>query len=238
MSDEETKPPVPKQKKVIKIGSQRPGYVPDPPKAKEKPLQPPARPAKDAPKRPVAADPQAANPAAESMSAAAPVPGEVPVAAAEVIAAGEPSTAATAPTAPVADVALPETAAQETTVAEEVSSATGVSPVGEVVTASDVNVPPAPDVVAVPNLDDIKLEMSDEELEMEIAAAMGENVESLMAGQVGPSAAEEEVEVEGRYKATVLRIFRESVLFDLPGPYNGARTASSFPRASRAGYGV
>ena len=93
----------------------------------------------------------------------------------------------------------------------------------------------APDVAAVPNLDDIKLEMTDEELELEIAAAMGENVESLMAGQITPSAAEEEVEIDGRYKATVLRIFRESVLFDLPGPHNGAVPLRHFKEAPAPG---
>lgn len=187
-----------KQKKVIKIGSQRPGYVPDTPKKKDQAPQIPPRPKKSAPKIRVAADPQAT-----------------------VAAEGQPTSSE--PTGHVADAVAqnpkPETDGPSSNDAGAVSSEATAEPKPgtDQPVVSDV---PSPDASMV-SLDAVNLEMSDEELEQEIAAAMGENVENLMAGQVSPSG-EEEVKIDGRYEATVLRTLRESVLFDLPGPYNGA----------------
>ena len=193
MSEEEqSKPPVPKQKRSIKIGSQRPGgYVPDAPK--EKAPQMPAAPKKEKPKAKIHT---------------APIPAAAP---------------------PVKEEAKAEaTAAPEAKVETETEVPGAVADkIAEAVTAEAVMAEapelevPAAEPVEVPAMPDVNLEMSDEELEQEIAAAMGADVENLMAGQVQPSG-EEEVAVDGRYKATVVKIFRESVLFDLPGPHNGA----------------
>ena len=65
MSDDAAPNPEPKQKRLIKIGSQRPGYVPDPPKRKERAPQPPPPPKKEKPKFRIAADPQASQGATE-----------------------------------------------------------------------------------------------------------------------------------------------------------------------------
>ena len=94
-----------------------------------------------------------------------------------------------------------------------------------------------PAVVAEPvtALPDIKLDMSDDELEQEIAAAMGQDVDRLMAGQVQPTKPEEEVKIDGRYQVKVLRIFRDSVLVDLPGPHNGAIPLRHFEEAPEPG---
>lgn len=191
MSEEEqAKPPVPKQKRSIKIGSQRPGgYVPEEPK--EKKIQMPTAPKKEKPKAKIhtAPIPSATPPMKEEVK-----PDKAPEVTVE--------TEAKTPGA-VADKIAAEVTA-EAVIAE--------APMPEAAVAEAVEVPAMPDV---------NLEMSDEELEQEIAAAMGADVENLMAGQVEPSG-EEEVAVDGRYKATVVKIFRESVLFDLPGPHNGA----------------
>lgn len=195
MSDDHSQSSSPKQKKVIKIGSQRPGYVPDAPK--DKPPQMPLAPKKETPKLRMAADPQAHQPVAP---ASAPVP----------VAATPPPAAVPADT-PAADTTplVPDAPAQ--TGAEEI----------ETISATAAFEPETELAVELPDVADIKLDMSDEELEQEIAAAMGQDVEHLMADQVQP-ATDVEVQLDGRYKATVLRIFRESVLFDLPGPYNGS----------------
>ncbi len=192
MSEEQPKPPVPKQKRSIKIGSQRPGgYVPDEPT--EKRTQIPSVPKKEKPKQKpkpkihTAPIPSAASPAKDDV---APAP--------EVKAEAE---------TPAPTVAVEQTA--------EAVTAAAVTPEAVVAEA------PVAEPVEVPAMPDINLEMSDEELEQEIAAAMGANVENLMAGEVQPTD-EDEVAVDGRYKATVVKIFRESVLFDLPGPHNGA----------------
>ena len=200
MSDESSKPSVPKQKRVIKIGSQRPGYVPDPPKQKESAAKPPAPPKKERPKLRMAADPQVEKAKQEVLETTEQVEVDNPIA------------------PPPADKPLDTTATVATATQELPEDQSGdiATPASE-----STEFVPSPDDVT-PRLDDIKLEMTDEELELEIAAAMGENVENLMAGQISTASLEEEVNIDGRYKATVLRIFRESVLFELPGPHNGA----------------
>ena len=54
----------------------------------------------------------------------------------------------------------------------------------------------------------------------EIAAAMGQNVDGLLAGEVTTKG--ESIELDERYEATVLKIYRESVIFELPAQQNGA----------------
>ena len=207
MSEETSpSPDQPKPKRELKIGSQRPGYVPDTPKSREP--QMPAVPKKEKPKQRVTPAP-IATPADPS-----PVPSPTEQA---------PSTAAAAEVSETAVVAE-----AEETKAGTVESAAPAKPDGDAAVATDA----ASDAVSaaivekvavasVPDISDINLDMSDEELELEIASAMGADVEQLMAGQVQP-ATEDEAKIDGRYTAKVLKIFRESVLFDLPGPHNGA----------------
>ena len=199
MTDESNKPSSddenPKVKRPIKIGSQRPGYVPDPPKDRKQEVA--------APKIPTPAHKQIKSP--ESNPPSKPEP--------------KPAPEAEETAAPVAQEqveALAETAARAAT--QQMESAPAPTDVADA--------PP----IAVPDID---LEMSDEDLEKEIAAAMGEGVENLLAGEV--SAQSPEIELDGRYQATALKVYRESVLFELPGQQNGAIPLKQFEEPPEPG---
>lgn len=82
---------------------------------------------------------------------------------------------------------------------------------------------------------DIDLDVSDEDLEREIVRAMGEGVEDLMASQVSPTTDEQEIEFDQRYLGTVVKIYRESALFELPGQRNGAVPLRQFQEVPEVG---
>ena len=165
-----------KVKRVIKIGSQKPGYVPDPPKERKK--QQPA-----APTVPTPSHKQKTTPPPKEQTDS---PSDI----------GEAQ-------------ALAETVASKAT-----SEALETD-------------------VAVQTTPDFDVEMSDEDLEKEIAMAMGESVEDLMAGQVAQQSTD--IELDERYQATVIKIYRESVLFELPNQQNGAVPLKQFDEPPEPG---
>lgn len=206
MTDESNKPSPddekPKVKRAIKIGSQRPGYVPDPPKERKTEVGPP--------KIPTPAHKQIQSPAAKQASAKPePKPAQEPE-------------ASDSPAAPEQVEALAESAARTAT--QQIESAP------EQDAASDPTAVVGETPTALPDID---LEMSDEDLEKEIAAAMGEGVENLLAGEI--STQSEEIELDGRYQATALKVYRESVLFELPGQQNGAIPLKQFEEPPEPG---
>lgn len=137
-------------------------------------------------------------------------------------------------------VAAPEPSTEKEETSSGVTTEQTTESTAEVTVASPVA--PTPETpaptgeVATPDssLPKIDLEMSDDDLENEIALAMGEGVESLMAGQVS-SKNEHEIELDERYPATVLKIYRESVLFELPGQQNGAVPLRQFDEPPEPG---
>jgi small subunit ribosomal protein S1 len=76
---------------------------------------------------------------------------------------------------------------------------------------------------------------SDQDLEDEIAAAMGDSIEDLMAGQVEQKADEQSIEIEERYVAVVAKIHRDSVLVELPGQQNGVIPLKQFEELPEVG---
>ena len=77
---------------------------------------------------------------------------------------------------------------------------------------------------------------SEEDLEREIAAAL-ENValDDLMASEVKMRPDDVELEFDQRYQATVAKIYRESVLFELPGQRNGVVPLKQFAEPPEPG---
>ncbi len=75
----------------------------------------------------------------------------------------------------------------------------------------------------------IDVHASEEDLEREIAAALGDvALDDLMAGEVKMRPDDVEIEFDQRYQATVAKIYRESVLFELPGQRNGVIPLKQF----------
>ena len=82
---------------------------------------------------------------------------------------------------------------------------------------------------------EINLDVSDEDLEREIARAMGEGVEDLMASQVAAKTREEEIEYDKRYLATIVNVYRESAILELPGQRNGFVPLRQFTEVPEVG---
>ena len=77
---------------------------------------------------------------------------------------------------------------------------------------------------------------SDEDLEREIAAALGAvAVDDLLAGEAKSGPEDVEIEIDRRYTATVAKIYRESVLFELPGRRNGVVPLKQFENPPEPG---
>ena len=224
MSDESTTPsdsdsskpaqPAPESnpapaKPAIKIGSQRPGYVPDSVKKKQRDIVPtiPKPTHRDTAKRDDNVPVVTATPPTE--------PKDTSSEQTAMQEAASPSAEASAPTGAAPPPV--ETPAQ----AQAVPA--GVEPSDETVEAS----------MTATAVEDIDLEMSDEDLEKEIALAMGENVDGLLAEEVSTKTSE--IEEDKRYEATVLRIYRESVIFELPGQQNGAVPLKHFEETPEIG---
>lgn len=200
---------VDKPRRQIKIGSQKPGWVDDSPKKKKKETIIPVVPKpvhKQQPREKFVSSSDA------TKSAYAP---------------SESEDDANKPSSPADMQALAdETAKDATQTSESKPSDDGL--------AQDENASATPDdAITKVSLDDIDLDMSDEDLEKEIAAAMGANVDGLLAGQVAGKS--QEIELDQRYQATVLRIYRESVIFELPEQQNGAVPLKQFEEAPEPG---
>lgn len=230
MTDESSTPDpeAPKVKRSIKIGSQRPGYVPDTPNKKEKNVVPvvPKPVHKQQPDR------TAHGQSADSVAPETSVP-DGPTPNSPIPSSPAPESPAPAPAEPVAAA---EPAATAAPAPEPVAAPAVEAPVPTDATPTPVPVPAAEDEPAVElpsGMPDIELDMSDEDLEKEIALAMGESVEDLMDGQVKTKSAD--VEIDERYQATALKIYRESVLFELPGQHNGMIPLKQFEEPPEPG---
>lgn len=228
MTDESAtpNPESPKQKRTIRIGSQRPGYVPDTPKKKDQPIVPvvPKPTHKQQPIQPPADAPEGAEVASVPN---APQSELAAATEAEPVALADPS-ALEAPTSLTPDAPSPAAATVSTHSAAQSDSDESQAVVAATTDASE---PAATaEVVAMP---DINLNISDEDLEREIAAAMGTNVENLLDGEVTTKSVA--IEEDEHYQATVLRVYRESVIFELPGQQNGMISAKQFAELPEPG---
>ena len=225
MTDESAtpNPESPKQKRTIKIGSQRPGYVPDTPKKKEQPVVPvvPKPTHKQQPTRTPADTPEASK-----AEAAIDVQDELASA----------TNVAPTPEAPIAHESTATATAGEAApaaMAEITPAAVDSGPVESQAVAAPAEEASEPEATTQPvAMPDIDLNISDEDLEKEIAAAMGD-VENLLDGEVTTKSAV--IEEDGRYQATVLRVYRESVIFELPGQQNGMIPAKQFAEVPEPG---
>ena len=191
-----------KTRRQIKIGSQKPGWV-DETKKKRKETIVPVVP------KPVHRE----QPREKFVTSAD---------ATQVASYGSDEEGSNTPTSPADMKSIAEAAAKTAT---QASAATQAGDSNDKPAADGANETPQDEVSKV-SLDDIDLDMSDEDLEKEIAAAMGENVDGLLAGQVAGKS--QEIEFDERYQATVLRIYRESVIFELPEQNNGAAPLKQF----------
>ena len=88
----------------------------------------------------------------------------------------------------------------------------------------------------IPLSGSVDVHAADEDLEREIAAAL-DNValDELMAGEVKAQPDDVEIEFDQRYQATVVQIYRESVLFELPGQQNGVVPLKQFTERPEPG---
>lgn len=105
-------------------------------------------------------------------------------------------------------------------------------------TTDDVKVAEAPAAEKSPDVDPAQLlnrRFSDADLESEIAAAMGESVDDLLAGQIAAGDEQPRIEVEDRFVATVAKVHRDFVLFELPGQQNGIIPLKQFDELPEVG---
>ena len=79
------------------------------------------------------------------------------------------------------------------------------------------------------------LQSVDDDLEREIAMAMGEGVDELMAGQMKSSAGEPTITVDEKYLGTVVKVHRDTALFELPGQHNGVVPLRQFEENPEVG---
>jgi len=193
-----------KPKREIKIGSQKPGYVAEQKKKKRQEAIVPVLP------KPVHRE----QPREKFVSSSA-------ASAVNKVAPNKPEQEETAaPSSPAEMQALAEETAKATTAPPTENAEASQSEASE------------PDVGKI-SLADIDLAMSDEDLEKEISAAMGENVDGLLAEEVTTKG--DSIELDERYEATVLKIYRESVIFELPGQQNGAAPLKQFDETPEVG---
>ena len=97
---------------------------------------------------------------------------------------------------------------------------------GEAPSTSTEDATEAPKVPAAPSAPIKPISRYSDELDAEVAAALGGmSMNSLMGDGGGDS---KEPEVDGRYKATVMKLSREEVFFSLPGHYEGMASLRQF----------
>ena len=186
-------------KRSLKIGSQRPGHEPEPPK-KKNPIPTVPQPVH---RQITQGEPTAEAPVTKDAVPERPLESDSPKPEAAIVASeGVESKSEDAPSPAV----IEELSAEAQALVDEVSTE--------------------------PTVD---LDMSDDDLEREIARAMGDGVENLMDDQVKGQPGEDELESDQRYPGTVLKIYRESVLFELPGQRNGVVPLKQFEESPEIG---
>ena len=223
MSDESAapEPEAPKQKRSIKIGSQRPGYVPETPKKKK---QPPPTPVVPRPTHKERTDRTSKDIRTVVPSDPKPTPEEQTVTTETADAASDTESVTSPAVADSpAEIGQPSVTGEPSTPEQDQTPNVAEAEIDEALSADGL-----PASIAA-----IDLDMSDDELEKEIAAAMGDGVEDLMEGQVTTKS--ESIEFDARYQATAVKVYRESVLFELPGQQNGAIPLKQFEEPPEPG---
>ncbi|MEM7313212.1 MAG: S1 RNA-binding domain-containing protein, partial [Planctomycetota bacterium] len=216
-------------RRVIKIGSQRKGHenvgrpeekvvVPVPPAPKLPTTDTPA-PEAPAPETPTAESPTSATAASPTDAAAASQP-----------AGTQPAATQPAATTPVDSTPAPTEASQAPAAAQPAASPVNESsstpPPAESTESStaslDAELKAAPSPPSKPQ----PISRYSDELDAEVAAALGGmSMNSLMGDG---SAATAEPEIDGRYKATVMKLSREEVFFSIQGHYEGMASLRQF----------
>lgn len=96
---------------------------------------------------------------------------------------------------------------------------------------------PAPsERTAAANFPPPRLNRVSDDVQREIDAALsGVSLDSLMDGTTAAVAKTAEPEIEGRYRATVMKVAKESVFFGLPGHYEGVASVRQFDELPEVG---